>query len=55
MSGDVPTTKEIDYAAAVRRLLGTDRSKPEDAYVFTNGRRFQNTDQMPGGPYKTST
>ena len=53
MSGD--TTRVLDWKQMVYKSLGTDRSKPEDAYVFTNGRRFQNTDQMPGGPYKTST
>jgi hypothetical protein len=49
MNGD--TGKTIDYAAMVYKLLGTDRSKPEDGYVFSNGRRFKNTDDQQGGPY----
>jgi hypothetical protein len=53
--GDV-TVKEIDWKSAVYKVLGTDRSKPEDAYVFSNGKRVKNTDQRPGGPYSgTST
>jgi hypothetical protein len=35
----------------VYRLLGTNRSAPEDGYVFTNGRKFKNTDDQQGGPY----
>jgi hypothetical protein len=53
--GDV-TTRELDWKAAVYKVLGTDRSKPEDAYVFSNGKRIKNTDAKPGGPYSgTST
>lgn len=54
MSGD--TGRVLDWKQMVYRQLGTDRSKPEDAYVFSNGRKFQNTDRRPGGPYSgTST
>jgi hypothetical protein len=54
MSGD--TGRTIDWKSAVYKVQGTDRSKPEDAYVFSNGRRFKNTDNRPGGPYSgTST
>lgn len=55
MSGDV-NVKVIDWKSAVYKVLGTDRSKAEDAYVFSNGRRIKNTDAKPGGPYSgTST
>lgn len=54
MSGD--NFKIIDWQSAVYKVLGTDRNKPEDAYVFSNGKRIANTDRKPGGPYSgTST
>lgn len=54
MSGN--NGRAIDYKQQVYKVLGTNRTKPEDAYVFSNGRRFQNTDRRPGGPYSgTST
>lgn len=46
-----PTTREYDFAALVRKALGKDASQVEDAYVFSNGRKFKNTDQYEGGPY----
>jgi hypothetical protein len=53
MSGD--TGRTLDWKQMVYKALGTNRSKPEDGYVFSNGRRFENTDAKPGGPYRTST
>lgn len=50
MSGDVKT-RVIDWKSAVYKVQGTDRSKAEDAYRFSNGRAFKNTDRKPGGPY----
>ncbi len=52
-SRDVPqsTTRIIDFKSIVRRLEGKNWTKPETAYVFSNGRRFNNTDEAPGGPY----
>lgn len=53
--GDV-TTREINWQAEVYKVLGTTRNEPEDAYVFSNGKRVKNTDAKPGGPYSgTST
>jgi hypothetical protein len=55
MSGEVKV-KVIDWKSVAQRAQGNDRAKPEDAYVFSNGRRFKNTDARPGGPYSgTST
>lgn len=48
MSGD--TGRVLDWKQMVYRQLGTDRSKPEDAYVFSNGRKFQDKGTN-GGPY----
>ena len=43
--------RTIDWAALVRKIQGKDRTKPEVAYEFSNGRKFDNTDAAPGGPY----
>lgn len=48
MSGD--TTRVLDWKQMVYRQLGTNRSKPEDAYRFSNGRVFQDKGTS-GGPY----
>lgn len=45
------TRREVDWKAIVDKALGKDKSTPEDAYVFSNSRRFKNTDQDEGGPY----
>lgn len=53
MSGD--TGKTLDWKALVYKALGTSRSKPDPAYVFSNGRTF-NDRGTAGGPYTgTST
>lgn len=53
MSGD--TGRTLDWKQMVYKQLGTDRSKPEDAYRFSNGRVFKDTGTN-GGPYTgTST
>lgn len=46
-----PTTRSFDWATLVKKADGKDRTKVEDAYVFSNGRKFKNTDDAPGGPY----
>ena len=52
--GDVPTqkpvTRTIDYGAQVRRIWGDEWHKPEIAYEFSNGRKF-NSPGKNGGPY----
>jgi hypothetical protein len=45
------TYRLLDWASIVKRIDGKDRAKVEDVYVFSNGRRFKNTDAAPGGPY----
>ena len=45
------TTREVEWRDIVNKALGNEKSKPEDAYVFSNGRRFKNTDADEGGPY----
>jgi hypothetical protein len=44
-------TKPIDYAALVKRAAGKDWNKPEPAYEFSNGRKFDDTGSN-GGPYR---
>jgi len=52
-SSDVPapSVRTLDFKSIVRRLEGKNWTKPEWAYLFSNGRRFDNTDAAPGGPY----
>ncbi len=44
-----PTTREIDWAAMVRKAWGKDWTKPDTAYEFTN-RKFD-APQDGGGIY----
>ena len=46
-----PRTKPLDYAALVKRAEGKDWSKPEPAYEFSSGRKFDDTGSN-GGPYR---
>lgn len=36
-------TRDIDYAAWVRKLWGKEWNKPEIVYEFSNGRKFEET------------
>jgi hypothetical protein len=48
---EFPGGREIDYAAMVRRKWGKEWNKPETAYEFSNGRKFQDTTQQGGSFY----
>lgn len=49
------TGRTIDWTALVRRAWGKERSQKDDAYVFSNGRRFKSTDDTESGIYVTPT
>ena len=36
-----PVTREIDWAAEVRKAWGKEWTKPEPAYEWSNGRKFE--------------
>ena len=46
-----PSVTVRDFKSIVRKLWGKDWTKAETAYSFTGGRKFNNTDDAPGGPY----
>lgn len=52
--GDVPTTppifKTVDWGAMVRKSWGDAFHKKETAYLFSNGRKFDDPEGY-GGPY----
>jgi hypothetical protein len=43
MADNKVQSRDIDYAALVRRLWGKDWNKPEIGYEFSNGRKFDET------------
>lgn len=49
-----PTTRTIDYSAQVRRVWGDEWHKRETVYEFSNGRKFESTDQSTSGIYRGS-
>jgi hypothetical protein len=51
MADQQVTTKPIDYAALVRKVLGEEANKPEAVYEFSNGREFKSTDKTDHGIY----
>jgi hypothetical protein len=36
-----PNTRKIDFAALVRDAEGPEYNQPQDAYEFSNGRKFK--------------
>jgi hypothetical protein len=42
-------TRTLSWKEIVQRKLGKDQSKPEPAYEFSNGRKFETPTN--GGPY----
>ena len=53
MSQEYPvTTREIDYAAEVKKQWGKEWNKPEVVYEFSNGRKFESTDRTASGIYE---
>ena len=52
MANPLPvTTKTLDYAALVRKVLGEEVNKPETVYEFSDGREFKSTDKTNHGIY----
>lgn len=45
------TSKNIDYAALVRKQLGEEYNKPETVYQFSNGKDYKSTDKTNSGIY----
>lgn len=52
MTSTTVKTTHRPWSEEVRRADPEQRSRKEIAYEFTNGRKFENTDGKPGGPYK---
>jgi hypothetical protein len=46
-----PNTRQLDYAAEVRKQWGPAFYEPDVAYQFSNGRQFKSTDGSDGGVY----
>jgi hypothetical protein len=43
--------RELDYTALVQRSWGKQWSKPDTAYEFSNGRKFEDTTHQGGAFY----
>lgn len=48
------TTRQINASAQVRQAWGSEYTKPDVAYQFSNGREFDSTDKRETGIYKRS-
>ena len=48
----VVRTRKINLSAQIKNVWGTDYSRPDIGYVFSNGRQFDNTDRSESGIYK---
>ena len=52
MNEQIPVqTKNIDYAALVRKVVGEEFNKKDIVYEFSDGKKFEDTGSN-GGPYK---
>jgi hypothetical protein len=51
-----PNTKtlSVNWGAEVKKALGAEYSRPDIAYEFSNGRKFNSTDQSDHGVYEHS-
>jgi hypothetical protein len=52
MSDNKVQSRDIDYAALVRKQWGKEWTKPDIAYEMSNGRTFESTDATESGIYK---
>lgn len=48
------STSEIDYGSLVRKEWGKEWTKPDTAYEFSNGRKFEDT-TLQGGSFYVPT
>ena len=48
---DPPTQRVIDFKSLVVKAFGDQWLKPETAYEFSNGRKFESSDQSTSGIY----
>ena len=48
------TTKVVNLRDLVQKAAGKDYKKPDPAYQFSNGRKFQSTDDKATGIYQPS-
>ena len=46
------TTRVVSFGALVKRQWGSEFTKPDVTYVFSNGRQFLSTDRGTTGIYK---
>ena len=46
------TTRTVSWDALVRQALGPEFNKPDVAYKFNNGRKFDSTDKGTSGVYR---
>lgn len=51
-NGVAVTTRTFSYKDMVLREWGPEFNKPDTAYVFSNGRKFDSTDMQTTGIYK---
>ena len=48
---DPPTQRVIDFKSLVVKAFGDQWLNPETAYEFSNGRKFESSDQSTSGIY----
>lgn len=48
------TVRTINLKDLVQKAAGKDYKKPETVYQFSNGRKFESTDDKPTGIYQPS-
>ncbi len=48
------TTRVLNWAAEVRKAWGDEYQKPDVAYEFSNGRKFESSDRGTTGFYRRS-
>lgn len=44
-------TRELSWKELCQKSWGRDWNKPDTAYEFSGGRKFESTDSKQGGPY----
>lgn len=53
-NGSKVTTRTLDWTQMVLQQWGAEWNKPDTAYIFNDGRRFDCTDQYTSGIYRRS-
>ena len=49
---DTVTTRDVDWESLVSKAWGKEYIKPEVAYEFSNGRKFEDTTEQGGSFYE---